>query len=241
MATTPAQRVRMRKLAEMQSTSIEKPRKDINLYEQMMAMLYDHKRTLKKIQSIAAKGQQKAIFLEDYRPYIDGVLSADTGEQDEIITTVMIWSIDAGFIEDALTIASYIMRHKMQLPDRFNRTINVVIAEEISELALKPDTPVLPEHLTALYELIGKTDMPDQVRVKLEKACGLGLTESAPEAALQYLKNAIALSDRCGVKQQIKALEKQLQSDDQKSEDEKSEDEKSEDEQNSDSADTPES
>ncbi len=236
MRTTPAAAARIRKMASLQSSSTSPTRSDLNIIQQMLAMMHDHKRTLKKIQSIAAKGQQKAIFLEDYRPYIDGVLSADTGEQDEIITTVMIWSIDAGFIGDALTIASYIMRHKMQLPDRFNRTINVVIAEEISELALKPESPILPEHLTALYELIGKTDMPDQVRVKLEKACGLGLTESAPEAALQHLKNAIALSDRCGVKQQIKALEKQLQSDDQQSEDEKSEDE-----QNSDSADIPES
>jgi len=231
MRTTPAAAARIRKMASLQSSSTSPTRSDLNIIQQMLAMMHDHKRTLKKIQSISAKGQQKALFLDDYRPYIDGVLSADTGEQDEIIVTIMMWSIDAECIDDALMIASYVMRHNLKMPDRFNRTTNVAIAEQMSELALKPESPVLPEHLTALYELIGKTDMPDQVRVKLEKACGLGLTESAPEVALQHLKNAIALSDRCGVKQQIKALEKQLQSDDQQSEDE----------QNSDSADTPES
>ncbi|WP_276681441.1 phage terminase small subunit [Thalassolituus oleivorans] len=231
MRTTPAAAARIRKMASLQSSSTSPTRSDLNIIQQMLAMMHDHKRTLKKIQSISAKGQQKALFLDDYRPYIDGVLSADTGEQDEIIVTIMMWSIDAECIDDALMIASYVMRHNLKMPDRFNRTTNVAIAEQMSELALKPESPVLPEHLTALYELIGKTDMPDQVRVKLEKACGLGLTESAPEVALQHLKNAIALSDRCGVKQQIKALEKQLESDDQQSEDE----------QNSDSADTPES
>lgn len=211
MPMTPAAAARARKMAALQSKNAAPTRAEMNITQQMLAMMYEHKRTLKKIQSISQKGYKKAEFFLDYEPYISGVLKADSGQQDEVITTLTLWAIDAKLIDQAIVLSSYVMRHGLTIPDKFTRTMNVVIAEQISELALKDASPVKPEHLTALYELVGETDMPDQVRVKLEKACGLGLMESSPETALYHLKKAIDLNGKAGVKPQIKALEKLIQ------------------------------
>lgn len=212
MPLTPAAAARARKIAAMQGHTAAPTRADLNLQQQMLAMMYEHKRTLKQIQSVSAKGVKKAEFIPDYVPYIKGLLEADSGQPDEVITTIMLWCIDAAHIDDALLLADYVLRHNLSLPERFNRTTNVAIAEEIADLALKPENPVTADQLADLYRLVGKTDMPDQVRLKLEKACGLGLMESEKAAALEHLKRAINISDRAGVKQQIKALEKELNS-----------------------------
>lgn len=228
MAMTPAQEVRARKLAAIKEDAAGKPNQaNLNLQKQMLAMMYEHRRGLKQIQSIQAKGKKKAELLPEYWPYVQGVLKADTGKPDEVIGRLVLWSIDAEMVDEALILAAYVMKHDMVLVEKFSRTTNVAIAEDLSELALQSENPVTPAHLTALYELVGETDMPDQVRVKLEKACGLGLMETAPEQALVHLKAALKISERAGVKTQIKALEKQLQesagsgatSDDQKDED----------------------
>ena len=70
--------------------------------------------------------------------------------------------------------------------------------------------------------------MPDQVRAKLHKAMGLHLVRTAtaaddnPEtvpagaakaaraAALDHLRRALALNDKCGVKKDIERLEREL-------------------------------
>lgn len=207
---SPARASYLRKKAAQQTSAAPLARTDLNLQQQMMAMLYDHKRTLKQIQSVAAKGVKKAEFIPDYMPYINGVMEADSGLQDEVITIIMLWCIDAGLIIEALDIAAYVLRHGLTLPEQFNRTANVAIAEEIADLALKPENPVTADDLIKLYDLVGTTDMPDQVRVKLEKACGYGLQESTPESALEHFKRALQLNDRSGVKKEIAALEKHL-------------------------------
>lgn len=208
--TSPARESYLRKKAAQQTSAAPLTRADLNLQQQMMAMLYDHKRSLKQIQSVSAKGIKKAEFIPEYVPYIKGVVQSDSGLPDEVVTTIMLWCIDAGLIPEALEVAAYVLRHNLALPEQFNRTANVAIAEEIADLALKPENPVTADDLVDLYELVGSSDMPDQVRVKLEKACGLGLKEVAQERALEHFKRALQLNDRSGVKNEIAALEKQL-------------------------------
>ncbi|WP_252500998.1 phage terminase small subunit, partial [Escherichia coli] len=65
----------------------------------------------------------------DYQPWIDGVLAADTGQADEVITTVMIWAADAGDIAQALRIGQYVLRHKIPMPDQYKRTTATVLVE----------------------------------------------------------------------------------------------------------------
>lgn len=209
---TPAAQHRLRKLAAQQKPSESQRRQDLNAFELMLAQLYEHKKILKGIQSMELKGQKKAEFLPEYMPYVDGALSADHGEPDEIISTMMIWAIDAGDIDTALRIGAYVLIHKLPLPDYFGRTTATGLAEEIADLALRDETAVSAAQLTTLFELVDPEDMPDQVRSKLHKALGLALMEEgALSDALEMLKSATRFNDRAGVKKQISALEKQLQ------------------------------
>ncbi len=207
---TPAAAHRMRKLAAQTKPSDSQRRRDLNAFELMLAQLYEHKKALKQIQSMELKGKKKAEFLPDYMPYVNGVIEADHGETDEIISTMMIWSIDSGDINTALRIGAYVMIHKLPLPDHFGRTTATGLAEEIADRYLKDNSSVTPEQLGTLLELVEPDDMPDQVRSKLHKALGLALIDTDPETALAMLKSATRFNDRAGVKKQIAALEKQL-------------------------------
>jgi hypothetical protein len=215
---TPAAQHRLRKLAAQQKPSESQRRQDLNAFELMLAQLYEHKKILKGIQSMELKGQKKAEFLPEYMPYVEGVLDAEHGEPDEIVSTMMIWAIDAGDIDTALRIAGYVMTHKLPLPDHFGRTTATGLAEEIADKYLKDDTSVSPEQLSTLHALVDPEDMPDQVRSKLHKALGLALMDDGAVAdALEMLKSATRFNDRAGVKKQIAALEK-LQGDEQQQE-----------------------
>jgi hypothetical protein len=212
---TPAAQHRLRKLAAQQKPSESQRRRDLNAFELMLAQLYEHKKILKGIQSMELKGQKKAEFLPEYMPYVDGALSADHGEPDEIISTMMIWAIDAGDIDTALRIGAYVMAHKLPLPDHFGRTTATGLAEEIADRYLRDETSVSPEQLSTLHALVDPEDMPDQVRSKLHKAIGLALMERGDSDldALEMLKSATRFNDRAGVKKQIAALEKKLKED----------------------------
>ena len=198
-------------MAEQQKPNESQRRRDLNAFELVLAQLYEHKKALKQIQSMELKGKKKAEFLPEYMPYVDGVIGADHGETDEIVSTMMIWSIDAGDIDTALRIGAYVMAHKLPLPDSFGRTTATGLAEEIADHYLKDDTSVTPEQLSTLLELVDPEDMPDQVRSKLYKAYGLSIMEDLPAIALKFLKDATRYNDRAGVKKQIAALEKQQQ------------------------------
>ncbi len=207
---TPAAAHRMRKMAAQTKPSDNQRRRDLNAFELMLAQLYEHKKALKQIQSMELKGKKKAEFLPDYMPYVNGVIEADHGETDEIISTMMIWAIDAGDINTALRIGAYVMIHKLPLPDHFGRTTATGLAEEIADRYLKDETSVTAEQLSTLHALVDPEDMPDQVRSKLYKAYGLSVMDDLPAIALKFLKDATRYNDRAGVKKQIATLEKQL-------------------------------
>ncbi|MFX8102743.1 phage terminase small subunit, partial [Acinetobacter baumannii] len=79
------------------------------------------------IQSTENKIKLKAELLPTYAPYIDGILEAQSGVQDEILTEMMIWNIDTSNFSRALQIAEYVLVHNLALPDRFERTPACVI------------------------------------------------------------------------------------------------------------------
>lgn len=190
------------------------PRANASQYELMLAQLHAHMQTLKGIESITTKCQRKAVFLKDYQPYIAGVLQADAGQQDDVLTTVMLWQLDAGMYKSALELGAYALKHKLTMPDQHQRSIGCILAEEIADTALKsqdgPGVPLLD--LCTADNLLKDVDYPDPVKAKLYKALGYAFrADGKPTIALEYLKDALALSDRIGVKTDIKALEKELE------------------------------
>lgn len=185
-------------------------------YEVQMAQLHQDQLRLSNVQSTEAKAALKAELLPQYAPYIEGVLSAGKGAQDDVLVTIMLWRFDAGDFSGGLDAAAYVLEHNLRMPDRFNRSTGCVVAEEVAEAALKAlkaDGGTFdPLILDRARELTEKHDMPDQARAKLFLAIGLAAFKSVnPEkvdaealerltAAKVSLNRAIELHDACGGK-----------------------------------------
>lgn len=226
--TNPCRRHFQRTTAALAAAAVAGPADTMegaNVYELHLAQLLQDKLRLKQVQSNEGKAQLKAELLPTYVPYVEGVLAAGNGAQDEVLTTVMVWRIDAGDFAGALAIAAYVLTHKMDMPDRFERSTGCLIAEEVAEAALKAqkagsnfDLAIL----TATEALTRDQDMPDQARAKLHLALGKALavqfaddapvgTDTAPlEQAKQHLARAIDLHTSCGGKKDLERVERLL-------------------------------
>lgn len=181
-------------------------------YELMLAKLASDRARLHSVKSIERKAAIKREVLPEYADYVTGSLEGGRGAQDDVLTTIMLWRIDAGDYAGALPIAEYALTHRMTLPDSFDRSTATVVAEEFAEqaiIALKASKPFDVEQLKHVADLTESHDMPDQVRAKLYKAIGLAMQDQ-PEIALHYLNRALQLHDRVGVKLDIDRLQKQL-------------------------------
>lgn len=196
-------------------------------YELQRAQLHQHRLRLKELQSVEKKIAAKRAMLPEYDAYIDGVLEARPGTQDEVIATVLVWHIDAGNHQRALQIAAYALASGIQPPDHYHRDLPTIVQDEVAEAILSgalqgPDALQVAAQAMALTE---HADTPDQARSKLHKAAGwavLGKTAThdvdmktrtlkACKEALPLLQRAMALDARAGVKKDIERLERRLE------------------------------
>lgn len=197
-------------------------------YQLQLVRLGVDLRRLKEIQSIERKIALKHELLPTYLEWVAGVLSADSQADDEIVTHVMIWMIDTGNFSAALPLARHVLRHKLPLPGRFDRTAPTLIVEEIADAALKrlgQGEDFDADLLDMVAELTADEDIFDQVRAKLEKAQGLaaeraaatinpdadgpaGAKRAAQERALRHFRRAIELDNGAGVKKRIEQIER---------------------------------
>ncbi|AXO13783.1 phage terminase small subunit [Thalassospira indica] len=171
------------------------------------ALLGSHKAILKAIQSKVEKANVKRELLPEYEPYVEGVLSAQSGAQDDILVTIMLWRLDAGDIAGALPIVAYALDSGMTMPEGFKSNIAAMVLDVIT------DNEPTDEQLDVLLEAIELTkahDMPDEVRAKAHKAAGLLLEETDPAKAFEHFKIALDFNSKCGVKGRIDKLEKQI-------------------------------
>ena len=200
--------------ASSQAAESDSPR-DANGYELMLHKLATDKRRLKEVQSLERKAEVKRELLPEYEPWVEGVLSGQQGVQDDVLMTVMVWRIDAGDYIGALAIARYAIEHKLSMPDQYKRTTACLIAEEMADAALKAHDSGIAinvEPLQEAAEITAGEDMPDEVRAKLYKAIGLSMSgdKGMIGGALDYLKRALGLHDKVGVKKDIEKLEREL-------------------------------
>jgi len=186
-------------------------------YELMAAALWEARRTLKAIKSVQAKIEKKRELLPEFAPYVEGVLAAGQGAQDDVLMSVLVWRIDVGDLPGALDIAEYAMRHQLQTPDRYERDTASLIAEELADQALRmlaedaPDGPAIAEILQRTEAITAGHDMHDEIRAKLHKALGYAhRTAGSPAEAVEHLRRALALNERAGVKKDIEKLEREL-------------------------------
>jgi hypothetical protein len=205
-------------------------------YENFKAALGVDLRRLGEIQSLERKIELKRVLLPTYDDWVLGVLDADAGGEDVIVTHIMIWAIDIGDYKLGLDLADYVLRHKLALPDRFDRTPATLIVEEIAEAALvalgKGDddklAPFADGQVLSRIDLIAELhDMPDQVRAKCEKVQGrfaqraadaiaadadgpAGAKRGQLEIARKHYARALELDDTVGVKGNLKEVERAI-------------------------------
>lgn len=215
---TPARRNRERKLAALQGAA--NPQFDqvtANAYELQLMQLAEHRRTLKGIQSIERKIDAKRTMLATYKPWIDGLLAADRGGQDDVLVTIMLWHLDTGDLEGAFDMADYVIRHKLNTPDQYDRSAPTLIAEEVADTAIKlQEAGTGPSYglLSAYLELLKESDMFDQVHAKLHKAVGrAALAEGFKEPAAEHYRRALELHDKVGIKKELEVLERDIKKD----------------------------
>lgn len=210
---SPAQRHKM-KVQAAQQAKAETPAatgREASQYELMKGQLAQHQRDLKKVKSVERKAEVKRGYLEEYRPYVEGVLEGNSGEQDDVLTRVMVWAIDAGDLDLALTLAEYVIEHGLSLPEPFKRDATDAITEEIAELALR-ETDKAQDYFEALERVESMTehlDMVDEVRAKLHKALGYASIE-AKDLAVSHFERALKLDPRAGVKKLTDKLRKEI-------------------------------
>lgn len=196
---------------------------------QIRARLVHDRRRLSDIKAIDRKVAAKLEMLPEYEPWLQGVLAAaaETGKAaaDEIAPTCMVWKIDVGDYAGALALARYVVGFAVPMPAHFNRDGATIAAEMFAEAALARtgDPLAMLPQLLEVEELTAEHDMHDQVRAKLMKAIGVGVTLASEQPdvaadqlpvlrqqALASLLAAEKLDERIGVKGRIAALQKLL-------------------------------
>ena len=200
-------------------------------YSALRVLLHDNLRTLSDVQSIEARNPMKAEFAKAFAPWIEGVLAAGhdrPAAQDEILIQNMIWAIDTRDFDYALLLGDHALRHKLVMPERFNRTVACFLLEEMAELSLAQADLITLEQLLRVDEMAIGYDMPDQARAKMFKAISRSYqrraeafdpaADNAPagakagyiEAALNAASRAFALDSKVGVKKDIERLTREL-------------------------------
>ncbi len=184
-------------------------------YDLMLLQLNEDRRRLKGIQSTVTKAQVKIEVLPKYAAWVEGVLSADGAQQDDVIMYVMLWRIDAGDYAGALTIGRHAIKHGWVMPVGKRNTATVLTEEmaDAAKAAILAGTPFDADLLLQTLDAVDGEDMPDQSRARLHKSIGWVQTESNPVSALNHLKHALQLDERCGVKKDIEQLERKLRKD----------------------------
>ncbi|EIV7249677.1 TPA: terminase [Klebsiella pneumoniae] len=213
---TPAQKHFQKVMAERHGKTDEQSDTARTAHEQIIHRLRMDQSALRRVQSDQAKAAMKRQLLPHYEGWIEGTLDGNSGRQDEVIVTLMVWAIDAGDYALAARIGRYVVTHGLLMPDRFNRTAATVLVDEICDpilVQVKADdaTDVTP-YLAVLDEVADFTsgsDMPDVVRAKLCKARAFALRNGTTEeqtTALELLRQALTLDAGAGVKKEIDRL-----------------------------------
>lgn len=182
-----------------------------NAYDLMLVALAEHKRQLKDIKGSEKKAELKAKLLPEYAPWIAGVLEADTGRQDDVLMTVFVWTIDTADFATAVKIGDYAIRHKLVMPDQYQRDVASVLAEEIADIALKFDDEFRKANLDHIERTVAITDdqdIHDAIRAKLYKALGYACRANGEQKyARHLLARALELDQRVGVKKDLERLD----------------------------------
>ncbi|HDR1413449.1 phage terminase small subunit [Pasteurella multocida] len=211
---SPAQIHVMNVAAQQASAADDEQLENYDEYEKMMFLLARHQKNLKEIQSTELKAEYKRSILQEFMPWIEGVLKTGNGKQDNVLMTWLVWAIDCAEYHLALQIADYALHQQLVLPEPFTRTLGTLLAEEFADaakIARTANKPFELAYLTRVEELVREEDMPDQSRARLMREIGTLQLESNKAQALVALERALELDLNVGVKGLVEKLRKELE------------------------------
>ncbi|HAV3589742.1 MULTISPECIES: phage terminase small subunit [Acinetobacter calcoaceticus/baumannii complex] len=190
-------------------------RPDASVYQLQLTELKNDIHVLRSIQSQEKRAEAKKELIPKHMPYVDGVIKSGAKvEQDEVITTIMLWCFDCGLFDQGLSLAEYALQNALKMPDSFSRSTATVIVEEIgnaARVAHKAGEDFSLETLEKAFELTAEHDMPDEVRAKLYVGLGRSsFNKESYRAAVSYFETALKLHENCGCKQELQKAEKLL-------------------------------
>ncbi|MBP6518330.1 phage terminase small subunit [Shewanella sp.] len=216
---TPAQQHWRKTMAERRGD--EQTTENMTAYDQILHRLRHDQTRLSYIQGTEFKIEYKKTILDQYEPWIDGVLSANTGQSDEVFTTVLVWQIDCENYDRALDMADYVLAYNLPLPERYNRTPATMVIDEICDKALTLFAASVDKEklisinvLERLNEITKTYDVPNEVRAKLYKSLAytLRLNDNINDKsqAVELMQSALLLHEKVGVKRDIELLQREI-------------------------------
>lgn len=190
-------------------------RPDASVYQLQLTELKNDIHVLRSIQSQEKRAEAKKELIPKHMPYVEGVIKSGAKvEQDEVITTIMLWCFDCGLFDQGLSLAEYALQNELKMPDSFSRSTATVIVEEIgnaARIAHKAGEDFNLGTLEKAFELTSEHDMPDEVRAKLYVGLGRSsLKKESYRPAVSYFETALKLHENCGCKQELQKAEKLL-------------------------------
>lgn len=213
---SPARRHRLQALAAKEAAKADEfggVRPDASVYQLQLTELKNDIHVLRSIQSQEKRAEAKKELIPKHMPYVLGIVQSGAKvEQDEVITTIMVWCFDCGLFNQGLSLAEYALEQNLKMPDSFSRSTASIVAEEIGNAAHKAyqDGQVFKlDVLEKATQLTADYDMHDQIRAKLYLGIGRTLLQLEHGAeAVEFIKKAIAKNENCGGKTDLKKAEK---------------------------------
>ena len=215
---SPARRHRLNALAAKEAVKADEfggVRTDASVYQLQLTELKNDIHVLRSIQSQEKRAEAKKELIPKHMPYVLGVVQSGAKvEQDEVITTIMLWCFDWGLFMQGLSLAEYALQNDLKMPDSFSRSTATIVAEEIgnaARISYKQGELFQLNVLEKAQKVTSTFDMPDEVRAKLLVALGRSYLQSELyPLAVFFLKSAIAKHENCGGKQDLQKAEKLL-------------------------------
>ena len=213
---SPARRHRLQALAAKEAAKADEfggVRPDASVYQLQLTELKNDIHVLRSIQSQEKRAEAKKELIPKHMPYVLGIVQSGAKvEQDEVITTIMLWCFDCGLFNQGLSLAEYALQNELKMPDSFSRSTASIVAEEIGNAAHKAyqDGQVFKlDVLEKATQLTADYDMHDQIRAKLYLGIGRTFLQlDRGSEAVAFLKMAIAKNENCGGKADLKKAEK---------------------------------
>ncbi|CAM3017295.1 phage terminase small subunit [Acinetobacter celticus] len=214
---SPARRHRLAVKAALEAAKADEfggVRPDASVYQLQLTELKNDTHVLRSIQSQTERAKVKAEqLIPKHMPYVNGVIeSGFKVDQDEVITTIMIWCFDSALFDVGLKLAEYALKHNLKMPDSYSRNTATIIAEEIgnaARVAHKAGDDFQLEVLEKAHHITTDFDMPDEVRAKILLAIGRAyLHRELATLAVAYLKAAVEKHENCGGKQDLQKAER---------------------------------